>query len=120
MDARSLRRFRLGFLLIAYLLLALAGARAAVATEQGLSDLLIGVLVAIAVTKSCVMDSRLIGKPLARTARLVMLLFWPAAAPFYLLWARGWAGLGWVVLHAVAMVVTIGLAGGLTGALLPG
>jgi hypothetical protein len=120
MDDRSLRRFRLGFLLITYVLFALAGARSVVATERGLSDLVIGILVAIAVTKSCVMDSRLIGKPLPRTARWVMFLMWPLAAPVYLLWARGWAGLGWAVLHGVAMLVAIGAGGGLGGAFVPG
>lgn len=120
MDARSLRRFRLGFLLIAYVLFALTGARAAVATERGLSDLVIGLLVAIAVTKACVMDSRLVGKPLPRAARWVMFLMWPLAVPVYLLWVRGWAGLGWVALHGVAMLVLVGVGGGIAGAFVGG
>ncbi|MHC4970712.1 MAG: hypothetical protein ACYTG3_00085 [Planctomycetota bacterium] len=107
MDARSLRRFRLGFLLIAYVLFALRGARDATLPEPCLSDLAMAFLAAIAVTKACVMDSRLVGKPLPRAARWVMFFTWPLAVPVYLVWSRGWVGLAWIAAHLVAATVVV-------------
>jgi len=117
MDDRSLRRFRLGFLFITYALVALQGARTAVVPESGLSDLAIGLLIAIAVTKACAMDSRLIGKPLPRTARWVMFLLWPLAVPPYLVWSRGWVGLAFTALHFFALLATFLVAFAVAGAL---
>jgi len=110
MDARSLRRFRLGFLLISYALFALRGARDATVAEPSFSDLAVALLASIAVTKCCAMDSRLIGKPLPRTARWVMFFTWPLAAPVYLVWSRGWAGLAWLAVHFVAVTVVLQIA----------
>lgn len=106
MDTRTLRRFRLGFLLITYALYALHAARERMGVGPGLSDIAIALLASVAVTKACIMDSRLIGKPLPRAARWVMFFTWPLAVPVYLPWTRGWLGLVWIVVHLVALTLT--------------
>jgi hypothetical protein len=105
MDSTTLRRFRLGFVLIAYAVFVLQGFRNAVGAEPSLSGLAIAVLAAVAVTKACIMDSRLIGKPLPRAARWITFFLWPLAVPVYLLWSRGWMGLAWIFVHFGALTL---------------
>jgi hypothetical protein len=40
--------------------------------------------------------------------QLFVYMFWPIAVPIYLIWTRGfWKGLGWAVLNAFGLFVTL-------------
>ena len=56
-------------------------------------------------TSWCVVDSRILGRPMLRVTHEMTFLIWPAAVPLYLIWSRRFRGLGITLLHAVGLTV---------------
>jgi len=54
----------------------------------------------------CLVDASWRGQPLTWAAQLLTFLFWPIAVPIYLVSSRGWRGLGWALLNALAFYAT--------------
>lgn len=60
------------------------------------------ILMASASAGWCLLDASWRGQPLTWAAQLLAYLFWPIAVPIYLISSRGWRGLGWALLNALA------------------
>ena len=54
----------------------------------------------------CLADASWRGNPMTWAVQLLTFLFWPVAVPVYLVASRGWRGLGWALLNAIAFVIT--------------
>jgi hypothetical protein len=58
----------------------------------------------------CAADASRSRNPMTWAVQLLTFLFWPIAVPIYLIVSRGWRGLGWLILNAVAVYATICVA----------
>lgn len=83
-----------------------AGAAVAAATDALSNNSLVyglgAILLASAAAGWCLADASWRCKPMTWAAQLLTFLFWPIAVPIYLVASRGWRGLGWALLNAVA------------------
>jgi hypothetical protein len=107
MIAPSPRVQRGVYLVLAYFLSALLGVRTALPLYgQPITDLLFALTVALTVTYLCIADSLVLHRPLIRTARWIMVFFWPVAAPIYVLWSRRAWGILVLLIHFVLLAAT--------------
>ena len=98
---RSRRRYLWGV----YVVVAAAGAHAALAppVQQG-SDVVIHLVIGLLMSLLVVVDARIIGKPLPQSAGWLILMFWPLAAPGYVIALRKIRGVGLVLGHGALLV----------------
>ena len=54
-----------------------------------------------------VFDARHRGKPLVSAVQFLIFIFWPIAAPIYLIATRGIRGFGWSILNFIGLVVAL-------------
>jgi hypothetical protein len=106
-----MRRLRLFLLVVLYLLLALYAARAAVPAEENGATYLLSASMTLVAVMACIIDARVLGRPLAHGAQLALLLAAPVAVPSNLLWSRGNRGL--LVLPAQAALLFCAYMAGL-------
>jgi len=66
---------------------------------QGYEMLAFSVVLSVLVTQFCMIDSKLIGKPLPWSLQWLIYFTWPVFAPVYLLWTRGMRKLHIAALH---------------------
>lgn len=101
-----MKRRRFLYLISLYLLAVLAGVRATALPQRSyLSDLLLQLEAAIVITQLCVVDARLLGRPLVHAAQWVMFLSWPLAVPIYVLWSRKLRGALLLLAHVILLYV---------------
>ncbi|MEE8450726.1 MAG: hypothetical protein V3R99_02395 [Thermoguttaceae bacterium] len=65
------------------------------------------VAIASTVTFWCVVDSRILGRPMLRVLQMLTFFTWPIAVPLYLVWSRRLRGVGLVFLHALGLMATL-------------
>jgi hypothetical protein len=113
-----MRKQRILFLIAFYVLVAMWTIRANIfAAETGV-DAIIAVCIAISATLACIVDSKIVARPMSHAGQWVMLLVWPVAVPIYLLSSRGWRGFKWIAIHFIAIsAVIVGLTWFLAGVL---
>ena len=101
-----MKKRRLLYLISLYLLAVLFGIRAtALPPRTYFSDLLLQFEFALVVTQLCVIDARLLRRPLVHAAQWVMFVFWPFVMPVYVLWSRRLRGLLLLLVHAILLYV---------------
>ena len=96
-------------ILSVYGLFALAGCSDATQIESSpytLTEAIASFACGIFTTSWAVSDSRKRGHPIVHILQLLMFLTWTVAIPIYLIWSRGWKGLGWAVLHCIGVIAT--------------
>jgi len=81
-----------------------------VLSSNTLVILLGSVLFALLVTGWCVVDARKLGKPMLPVVQMIMFFTWPIAVPIYLIWTRGFRGLGYTLLHAAGLYAVMAAA----------
>lgn len=101
----SLRTLRNSYLIFLYVLAFFLGLQSALPEANVVAILLMRLALAIAVVKACALDGQIIGKKILRIHQFLMLLTWPVTAPVYLVWARGWKGLLWLIILAVTLFI---------------
>jgi len=67
-------------------------------------DIVASLACALFTTSWSVSDARRRGHPIVHVLQLLMFLTWAVAVPLYLIWSRGWKGLGWVVFHCIGLL----------------
>jgi hypothetical protein len=67
----------------------------------GLLQAFFALAFSILLTYWCIIDSRVMGRPILSSFSWLIFFFWPVGAPSYLIWSRKWRGLGLAVLHAI-------------------
>lgn len=69
--------------------------------------LLFGIFMAATATQWTVLDARRRGHSIRHILLLLIVLFWSIAVPIYLIWSRGFRGLGWALLHALGLLLAL-------------
>jgi hypothetical protein len=83
-------------------------------SENALVTFLGTVLFAMLTTAWCVADSRRRGRPLLSIVQMIMFFTWFISVPIYLIASRGWRGVGYALVNAVGMTITMWIAAALT------
>jgi hypothetical protein len=110
----SFSTLRVVLLVFAFLAAAFLGFRLGFLRRSLPDDALYTAALGLAVTGLCVLDARLLGKPIPLLARWVVLIAWPVSAPLCLIRSRGARGLLLLALLAF-MLVGIYLVAWFTG-----
>jgi peptidoglycan/LPS O-acetylase OafA/YrhL len=92
-----------------YISAAIAGMTQAL-SHNALVYYLSALLLACTAAGWCVVDARRRDNPLPWAVQLLAFLFWTIAVPIYLVVSRGWRGLGWAALNALALFATFAAA----------
>ena len=82
-----------------YALAAAWGLFPVVHPEHGVLYLLLIAGFSSTITYWCIVDARVIGRPILFSFYWLIFFFWPIAVPIYLIWARRLRGLGFALLH---------------------
>jgi hypothetical protein len=105
--ALSLKRpdekFRAAMIACALVAVTISGWRARLGLE-GLVDLLLPLLMGACFALACQADGRLHGKPVRYSVQWLMVIFWPIAAPAYVMWTRRWRGLVIIAIFLAAIL----------------
>lgn len=116
-DVSHVRRGNLPTILVVclYLLLALNGAVQVTRPESAALRLILSALTGSTATYWCVVDSRILGRPIVQSLHWIMFFTWPVAVPLYLVYSRKLRGLGIAVIHAIGLLIVTALATFLAG-----
>lgn len=104
------KRLRGIVLLCFYLLVAANGALQASPPHTAMIGILLALAMASAVTYLCIVDSRIVGRPIVQSVHWIMFVTWPVAAPIYLIYSRRWRGVALLLLHVIGLVVVANVA----------
>jgi hypothetical protein len=118
MEDRSIagrRRLRGIVLLSFYLLFATHGAIQVFPPGGGMVRVLLAVMAASLATYGCVVDSRIIGRPIVQSVHWIMFFTWPIAVPVYLIYSRRLRGFVLLILHGIGLIVVSTVAFHLAG-----
>ncbi len=88
-----------------YMLAALLGVRSIYYWAPSVNDVVIPVAFFAILVSWTLTDARRRGHPIPLLAGAPMFFVAGLAVPGYLIWSRGWRGLGLVVLHGLALMV---------------
>jgi hypothetical protein len=109
------RRLRTIMVVCFYLLAVINGAIEASPPKVLAVDVLVALAAATVAAYGCVVDSRIVGRPVLQSLHWVLFVAWPVAVPIYLLYSRRLRGLGILVLHAIGLLLVATVAFHLTG-----
>ncbi|MEX0701319.1 MAG: hypothetical protein WD069_04425 [Planctomycetales bacterium] len=102
--AASARMFR-ALLVFLYLLVVLFGCRTALLPERQRVDWIFSGTFGVTFAGICIFHARANGKRFVHAAQWLTVFLWPVIVPVYFTWARGFRGLGLVLLHLVLLVL---------------
>jgi hypothetical protein len=83
-----------------YALAAIWGILTVKPSQASILDLLFPIVFAICLGSWAVIDARRRRHPIPMSAQPWFILFAGVVVPGYVIWSRGWRGLGWLALHA--------------------
>ena len=107
MNIESQRRYRTFLLVLVYFIVMMMGI-ANGASTSGISprrEFLFSLALAIVLTQVCIVDRRIVGKPLLISSYWLVFIFYCIAVPICIVRARGLRGLAYVAAHFVGMVL---------------
>jgi hypothetical protein len=93
------------FFIAFYLLAVIGGIRQVRVGESPIVDSLFPLAMAVCLGVWAVADSKHQGRPIPFNTRWSFVVFGVFLVPCYLIWSRGWRGLGWVIANAIAWTV---------------
>jgi hypothetical protein len=104
-------RLRGIILLSFYLVVAANGAMQAFPLRGPGLGILLTVMAASLATYGCIVDSRLVGRPIVQSVHWIMFFTWPLAVPIYLIYSRGFLrGVGLFLLHGIGLIAACNAA----------
>jgi hypothetical protein len=112
MNFESQRRYRTYLLVLVYLIVMMEGIASGVWTS-GLPlgrEILYRLALALVLTQACIVDSRIVGKPLPLTTYWLVFMLYGIAVPYCVVLARGVRGLVYVAAHFVGIVLSFALS----------
>jgi hypothetical protein len=98
-DTRALRN---RFVSVLYVMVALWGV-VQMFPDLGFVQFAVALLLACVATTCLALDARLRGYFVPNVVYFLVLVTWPVALPVYLIYALGWRGVGWSLLHACCL-----------------
>jgi len=106
MQLKSQKRYRLFLLVLVYIVMASIGIRFGVFQEisRG-SGFFHAFILGLILTKICIIDSRVMGKPLSIFSYWLIFIFYGIAVPICIVRAHGFKGLYIIVAHLAALIL---------------
>ncbi len=106
MQSKSQKRYRLFLIVMVYIVITSIGIRTGVfqyiSRERGIFNSLI---LALFLTQICIVDGRIMGKPVSIFSRWVVFMLYGIAVPVFIIRAHGLKGVIIVIAHYVALML---------------
>lgn len=107
MQIKSQRRYRTFLIVLVYFIMVMMGitigrSSDGMPREKGL---FYSLMLALVLTKICILDCRIVVKPLLTSSYWLVFMLFGIAVPICIIWRRGIAGLGIVAAHYVGMIL---------------
>ena len=112
MNIESKRRYRTFLLVLVYFIVMMMGI-ADGASTYGLPqerEILYSLALALVLTQVCIVDRRIVGKPLLISSYWLVFILYRIAVPICIVRARGLRGLAYVAAHFVGMVLVLNIS----------
>ena len=111
MQLKSLKRYRLFLIVLVYIVMASIGIRFGVfqyiSRERGFFNSLI---LALFLTQICIVDGRIMGKPVSIFSRWLVFMLYGIAVPVFIIRAYGFRGVIIVIAHYIGLMVILFIA----------
>jgi len=108
MRIENLKKYRTFLIVLAYLIMLILGITVGITLEEVSNQKMFvcGFVLAFVFTHICILDRKIIGKPLPISTYWLVLILWIVAVPICIIQARGWAGFKIIVIHFVGLILT--------------
>lgn len=108
MQLKSQKRFRLFLIVLVYLIIMMIGIRYGIfqyiSRERHLFHSLV---LALLLTQICIVDGKIMGKPVSIFSRWLIFMLFGIAVPIYIIRARGLKGVIIVIAHYAALALVL-------------
>lgn len=111
MKIENQKRYRRYLIVLVYFIMAMIGVR--LGRYQHISagiGFFYSLALALVLTKICIIDSRIIGKPLSIFSYWLIFIFYGFAVPICIIWKRGKAGLVIVAAHLIGLTLVYAIS----------
>jgi len=107
MLVKEQKRYRTFLIVLVYLIMVMIGIRLGISSGVMSRDrgIFYSFALALVLTQICIVDSRIIGKPLSILSYWLIFIFYGIAVPICIIRARGLSGLGILIAHFVGMML---------------
>ena len=121
MNIESQKRYRIFLIFLAYFLMAMMGIRLGMYQYISIErQYVYTIILALVLTYICIVDSRIVGKPLSIFSYWLVFIFYRVAVPVCIIRARGLRGLGILAAHFIGLVLVYAIASFVTDLILYG
>jgi hypothetical protein len=111
MNIRSQKRYRLFLIVLAYFLMAMMGIRLGIYQSISIErEYVYTIILALTLTYICIVDSRIVGKPLSIFSYWLIFIFNGIAVPVCIIRARGLRGIGILAVHFIGLMLVYTIA----------
>lgn len=93
------------FLIAFYALAVVGGIRGAYVSRPSALDILLPLSDALCLSLWALADARRCGYCIPLTSQWLFLVFATVVVPAYVIWSRGWRGLGWIAINVVGWFI---------------
>ncbi len=107
MQIKSQKRYRMFLILLVYIFMALIGIRYGIHPEIRSFDFINAIVLALVFTQLCIVDSKIVGKPLSIFSYWVVFMFYGIAVPICIIRAHGSRGLLIIVAHLFGLLLVL-------------
>jgi hypothetical protein len=111
MQLKSQKRYHLFLIVLVYIVMASIGIRTGVfqyiSRERGFFNSLI---LALFLTQICIVDGRIMGKPVSIFSRWLVFMLYGIAVPIYIIRAHGFRGVFIVIAHYIGLMLILTIA----------
>jgi hypothetical protein len=106
MQLKSQKRYRLFLIVMVYIVMASIGIRTGafqyISRERGFFN---SFILALLLTQVCIVDGRIMGKPVSIFSRWLVFMLYGIAVPVFIIRAHGFKGVVIVIAHYVALIL---------------
>ena len=119
MRIESQRRYRTFLIVLAYLIISMMGIRVGIYSELGSGGALYSIALAFVLTQVCIVDSRIVGRPLPPNSYWLILMFSPFLVPLCIIRGRGMKSIWILAAHFAGMMLVFSTSFLVVSSLLP-
>lgn len=106
MQMKSQKRYRLFLIVLVYLITVMVGIRYGIYQYISIErEFFISLILALILTKICIIDGRIMGKPLSIFSYWLVFILYGIAVPICIVRAHGLRGVGIVIAHFMALML---------------
>ena len=111
MKIESQRRYRTYLIVLVYLIAIIMGIRNGCCDyiSKG-TDFIYSLALALILTEICIVDSRIVGKPLSIFSYWLVFMFFGYAVPICVIRARGKSGIVIIIAHYIGLILVSGIS----------